>query len=430
MDDTTHPVVLRMQGLFPKDLGGYEGHRTRKGGDLGHVDRERSTLNRRLIGSEDWAKTVRTEIEDMALDNHTDDLKKLKTRRRKTEFRTRVAEGPKDPWRATRHGPLREIILTANRKWFEQPLAEGESEREEAGLGPVDIDSLLDEDDGPIAGRPLDSKERREKLFEARAVSWLRQHFGDDVVHARADLDEESYHIHAIIVPRATTKDGRRMLQPSKHPMIKDYEAAQDSVGQWFADIGLTRGERRAEAIREAIQHNAERRGDEPLKDVPLRRRHVSPRHWRRQQEVELADRDQELVSRETEVTGREAEATETLDIAASVAAGDLTDFELTDTDRAGTVPTRGSASRARSLFSAALARLRKRARDEAHAEVEDAFAEIRTEDDAIVDIARRLPGPDRARIAELRRSLTKPITRLQTWLRQRGRDRDRDEEK
>ncbi|MBN9678842.1 hypothetical protein [Salipiger bermudensis] len=31
----THPIVLRMAGMFPKDLGGYEGHRRRKGGDLG-----------------------------------------------------------------------------------------------------------------------------------------------------------------------------------------------------------------------------------------------------------------------------------------------------------------------------------------------------------------------------------------------------------
>lgn len=32
--ETTYPVVLRMQGLFPADLGGYERHRTRKGGIL------------------------------------------------------------------------------------------------------------------------------------------------------------------------------------------------------------------------------------------------------------------------------------------------------------------------------------------------------------------------------------------------------------
>ncbi|WP_421905430.1 hypothetical protein [Mameliella sp.] len=55
-DNKPYPVVLRMQGMFPKDLGGYEGHRNRKGGDLGHIDAARSPLNRRLIGAEDWAE--------------------------------------------------------------------------------------------------------------------------------------------------------------------------------------------------------------------------------------------------------------------------------------------------------------------------------------------------------------------------------------
>ncbi|WP_419739508.1 hypothetical protein, partial [Ruegeria sp.] len=40
--------VGRIEGLFPADLGGYELHRRRKGGDLGHVDETRSSLNRLL----------------------------------------------------------------------------------------------------------------------------------------------------------------------------------------------------------------------------------------------------------------------------------------------------------------------------------------------------------------------------------------------
>ncbi|QPH53971.1 hypothetical protein [Pontivivens ytuae] len=45
-----YPIVMRMAGLWPENIGGYERHRMRQGGDLGHVETHRSTLNTRLIG--------------------------------------------------------------------------------------------------------------------------------------------------------------------------------------------------------------------------------------------------------------------------------------------------------------------------------------------------------------------------------------------
>ena len=33
----TYPVALRMEGMFPADIGGYDDNRTRKGGDQGHI---------------------------------------------------------------------------------------------------------------------------------------------------------------------------------------------------------------------------------------------------------------------------------------------------------------------------------------------------------------------------------------------------------
>lgn len=110
---------------------------------------------------------------------------------------------------------MREVILTANKDWF-------------AG----DLSIFFGE-----------SESQREKAFGEYAVAWLKEHFGDDVIHARADRDEAAYHIHAVIMPRAkveiakpkaktpTASATRWMLQPSIHPMIEDYEAAQDSVG-------------------------------------------------------------------------------------------------------------------------------------------------------------------------------------------------------
>ncbi|WP_305972673.1 hypothetical protein [Mameliella sp. MMSF_3537] len=345
-------------------------------------------MNRRLIGTEDWAERVRDEIEDMRLANFAAELAKLKKRRRVTEMQARIAEGPRDPWRATRHGPLREIILTANRKWLEAFDTES-------------IDDLFGD--------------RREDRFEALAKSWLTAQFGEDVVHARADLDEEAYHIHAVIVPRATTRDGRRMLQPSKHEMIRDYEKAQDSVGTWFADLGLVRGEKRAAAIRKARQENAARRADEPKQDVPKHRQHVSPRDWRRQQEAELADR-------ERCITARESDADTVISIARSVARGETEVAEIDESRAAG--PRERAA---RKLFGRVLDRLSERARQGARAELESAFNQIRAADTALVEAARHLSRQARTGIAAARPPIAAAIARLPSLLQRRDRREDRD---
>jgi len=76
------------------------------------------------------------------------------------------------------------------------------------------------------------------------------------------------------------------MLQPSKHPLIKDYEKAQDSVGMWFSELGLKRGERRKQALRAAMQkHREEQEAQDKDAEVPVELpqhvEHVSPREWR-----------------------------------------------------------------------------------------------------------------------------------------------------
>lgn len=152
-DQDTFCIVARAEGMFPCALGGYERHRTRSGGDTGNIDPSRSHLNTVLVGDEDWMRKVQAEIAAMRMENFELELSKLRQRRRKSELQKRLVEGPKAPWRGTRHGPMREILLTANAKWF-------------------------------------DADPAREKLFEARAVAWLKTTFGEDLVHARSDRDE------------------------------------------------------------------------------------------------------------------------------------------------------------------------------------------------------------------------------------------------
>lgn len=282
-----YPVVCQFEGMHPSDLKRYEMHRKRLGGDIGHVDLKRSKLNMRLVGKEDWADRALDLLEARKAENFADELDSLKRRKRKKDMMRRIAEGPHDPWRPTRHGPLREVILTANKAWFDA--------FEDVG-GATDWDA-------------------RERAFERRAVSWLKQHFGDAVIHARADKDEAAYHIHAVIacwkrVKITSTKHSgadRWMLQPSSNPLIEDYEKAQDSVGKAFASIGLRRGERRKQAFREAIAN-----GEEPAP----RRMHVRPVDYRRKEDIRQHTEKKRLqaeaarvAERETSAEAKEAEA-------------------------------------------------------------------------------------------------------------------------
>lgn len=411
-----YPVVMRMQGLWPENIGGFERHRLRKGGDLGHVDPDLSDNNERLLGEKNWAQLVHQEIRSMKWENHDKDLAQLEKRRRTTELQRRLVESPKDPWRATRHGPIREVILTTHADWFK--ITEG--------------DPFCDE------------YETREAAFQRLSVEWLEKTFGNDCVHARADRDEETYHIHDVIVPRAVTEDGRRMLQPSKHDAIRDYEKAQDDIGAWFAaaGIGLVRGERRKKKVREAIKHNeklreAQQQGcrlDEAEKPLPKYRQHVSPRKWREEQErklvaqeaearvreVKLVKNEEAVADREQVVCVREREADEVLSVAQAVADGDISCGEIDQAQGNAQVrePLPDKPTLARRLFGKAVIRLRQDERASARAELKDAFDEVRRADDAIVRIANLLPMNLRKQIASARMVLTRSILALTSQIR------------
>lgn len=394
MAKTIHPVVLRFEGMDPTDIGGYEAHGYRKGGDLGHIDRNKPKP-RRLIGSETWAAEARAEIEVMKLETFAAELEDLDRRNRRKDLEKRRMEGARDPWRASRHGPMRELILTANKDWFEQ-----------------------------TESSDVEFSTSREELFEERAVAWLRDNFGDDVIHARADLDEQAYHIHAVIMPRATVrKYGTecRVLQPSIHPLIKDYEAAQDSVGEWFREIGLVRGEKRKQAIRDALKDG---------RTPPVNPRHVRPAEWRANEEKRLAQKATEVEIRERGAVEREDDAASVLAFADAVAAGEIdTNGRPAKTLNASQSPqtqppvkkaTLGFVA-ARKAFPAVAKRLAAKAEEKARENVASEVAEIRAADDLILEIARAFPRAQRERIAKIRRTLTAKIMALDPWTKGRS---------
>ncbi|MBN9675957.1 plasmid recombination protein [Salipiger bermudensis] len=402
MAEKNHPVVLRFEGMMPGDIAGYEAHRYRKGGDLGHILPDRPKP-RRLIGSETWAQEALAEIELMKFETFAAELVDLDRRKRRKEIRQRRMEGPRDPWRASRHGPMREVILTANKEWFEHTESS---------------DELF--------------STARERRFEDLAVAWLRENFGDDVIHARADLDEQAFHIHAVIMPRATVqKYGKKcaVLQPSVHPLIKDYEAAQDSVGAWFSEIGLVRGERRKQAIRDALNDG---------RTPPAKRRHVRPAEWRAREERRLAEKAASLEVRERDVAAREEDAEAVLAYADAVSAGEIDESGRpidrdSSSDNPSSIPPDGKTSfgfvAARKAFRAAAKRIRAGAEAyalrKARKLVDADIAEIKKADELIVEIAQSLPVQQRARIAEIRRRLTARLMALDP--RTKGRSRGPD---
>ena len=405
---------MRMRGMYPSDLAGYEAHRLRKNGDLNHVDRDRSDPDRNLlIGDKDWARTTLDRIAEMTLENHVAEIESLKARGRKKDVQRRILEGPKQPWRPTKHGPLREVILTANKAWFDDEMAKF--------LG-----------------------ENREADFEACALKWLRDTFGDDVVHARCDRDETAYHIHAVVVPETTVemtrtdrKTGesrviatRRMLQPSKHDVIENYELGQDSVGEAFSHLMLKRGERRAAAIRAA------RAAGEPL---PKRRYHARTAQWRAEQELAIARREKAVDDRETSVGAREAEAEAVLTAAEMIGSGEI------EIDESGEAPDLRPASKeiepeaepgqgaeprlppaleaapatrkkVAGLFAPMLARLRRSAQAEAEEKLVREVAELRSAWGTIDAILSRLPASLRESLGDARKSVVRSLTALRRY--------------
>ncbi len=257
------PIVLRFEGLHPNDLGRFQMHDARGGGDLSHVDPGSTALNEHLFGEEGWKETLLAEVDHAKRQNTRRHVQALNAKSRKREARAVQEKGLVNPWKRSDHGPLREGILTVNKKWF-------------GGTGHANWDP------------------KQVDRFREAALAFLQQHFPDGQLrYASGHADEEAYHIHFVIAvwrERITVNRGQQiLLQASMNPLLGNYEYAQDLAGDWFDALGITRGARHAEARREA------KRNEEP---VPAKRRHVPPSEWRaEQQKLTQAEAQQRLAT-------------------------------------------------------------------------------------------------------------------------------------
>ena len=279
----THPVVLRFQSMFPHQLDRYVLHEERKGRGSKHCDPDMRNANRlNLIGDDTWRTRLTLDLETAADENFAEEMDALKALNRQKDYLARGGAGRQDPWRASKGGPLREVILTANAEWFKGTTND------------------FDEVD-------IIEQARRADDFVDCGVRWLKSRFGDAVITARADFDETAPHIHAIIAPwaeKTSKRRGRqRLLVANSMPLLASYEQAQDDVGAFFGEIGLTRGQPLARERREA----------EAAGQKKPEARHYTPPHVWRKQEAARLDADAEALRRKRKkLEQREADAAKT----------------------------------------------------------------------------------------------------------------------
>ena len=243
------PVVLRFARLKPKQLSRFKMHDRRSGGDLNHVDLTKKSLNQIEHGDDDWIPKLTRRIARMAKRNLKSEVRALKAKGRVAEAERRQAEGPKSPWHANTDAPLREGLVTVNKSWF-------------GGSGVEEWDQGKVED------------------FREYAMAFLRTHFPDgQLLYAASHSDEEAFHIHFVTATwdsKTTANRGEQIqLRAAANPILKSYEYAQDLAGEYFEQIGITRGERRAEARRQAKAEGSL---------VPERRHHTPPSEYREQE--------------------------------------------------------------------------------------------------------------------------------------------------
>ena len=268
----SYRIVLRLKGLFPNQLKGLLMHARRAGGDLDHIDHSKTALNEIIMGASDWAERLRTKIAKASEANLEAEIAACLDRKRPKDARMATERGLTDPWKFTRRGPLREGILTVHHEWF-------------GGAGAANWDH------------------EKVAAFRAQAIEFLQESFGDTCVHARIDMDEEAPHVHFVLAPwheKLSASRGRQqLLQPSSHPLIASYELAQDVAAAFFADLGILRGECRAEAIRQAKADAL------PLPSQPV---HMPPADWRRQQALDLAQARKKVEAEKAVMIARKAQ--------------------------------------------------------------------------------------------------------------------------
>lgn len=88
------------------------------------------------------------------------------------------------------------------------------------------------------------------KKWAAANVAWLQKNYGNNVVSATLHLDEQTPHIHAIVIPEVEGKLNARALYGGREKM----SAWQDNYAQAMAPLGLERGKKGSKAKHQTVK--------------------------------------------------------------------------------------------------------------------------------------------------------------------------------
>jgi len=279
-----HPIVLRFKSMFPGSMAKMMMHANRRGGPLDHVEMAFAHRNRVLHG-ENFVADVGAEILEMKKHNRDAEVSALNAQKRRGKAEERKELGLIDPWKSSDNGPLREVVLTADTDYF-RAAADAPEDK-------VMITYGITEHGETVQHRLCTDKVA---AFEKRGREFFEKFFPDALRHLRLDLDEETPHFHGLLLQRTAKTSGRRgeqhLIQPTSHPLLKNYEHAQDEAGLFFSTIGLRRGEEHAKKQRAAKEANA---------PVPTAPRNTSPGEYRKSWQKSMDDRQQAITTKEAE---------------------------------------------------------------------------------------------------------------------------------
>lgn len=97
-------------------------------------------------------------------------------------------------------------------------------------------------------GKQLDRSKL--KKWAAANVAWLQKNYGKNVVSATLHLDEQTPHIHAIVIPEVDSKLNARALYGGREKM----SAWQDNYAEAMASLGLERGKKGSKAKHQTVK--------------------------------------------------------------------------------------------------------------------------------------------------------------------------------
>ena len=279
-----HPIVLRFKSMFPGSMAKMMMHAKRRGGPLDHVEMAFAHRNRILHG-ENFVAEVGVEILEMKKQNRDAEVSALNAQNRRGKAKERQELGLIDPWKSSDNGPLREVVLTADTDYF-RAAADAPEDKVMITYGITEH------------GETVQHRLCKDKVaaFEKRGREFFEKFFPDALRHLRLDLDEETPHFHGLLLQRTAKTSGRRgeqhLIQPTSHPLLKNYEHAQDEAGLFFSTIGLRRGEEHAKRQRAA---------KDATTSVPTAPRNTSPNEYRKSWQKSMDGRQQAIAAQEAE---------------------------------------------------------------------------------------------------------------------------------